>query len=418
MDITGLLSFHQAAISSLPERIFRRYLFDQIDWSENGITIIGERGVGKTTLLLQWALEHGEPGSFLYVSGDYFEMHSLGLYNIAAHYFRHLNGKVLIIDEIHKYQNWKVELKNILDAFKNKKILISGSSAIHLREWRGTKSTAADATSDLERRRVIYQLEGLSFREYLNFKFDLVLPSITLPVLVRESFATSNKMIQSLRDKDTTVLYEFKNYLCAGYYPYFIEAPSSYRSRVMRTIDAVIDNDISHVLDLNVESSTKLKKLLSMIASSKPFTPSIENLSKDLGVSRPTLYKYINYLKLAGLIRAVYSDISKAAHIMTKPEKIAVANPNLLSSLRDFRITGETSGSLRETFFVSNFDAKRITAARHGDYGVDGYTFEIGGSNKNMKQIATIDDAFIVVDDVETSGNPRKLPLWLFGFLY
>lgn len=418
MEIIGLLSFHQATISSMPTPLLRRYLYDEIDWSENGITVIGERGVGKTTLLLQWALANSDPESFLYISGDYFETHSLGLYNIASHYFRNLNGKILIIDEIHKYQNWKIELKNILDAFKKKKILISGSSAIHIQEGANKKSDAKSSTADLERRRVIYKLEGLSFREFLNFKFSMDFQSIKLSALVQNSFALSSQIVNALKDIETTILYEFKNYLNAGYYPYFAEAPTSYKSRVMKTVDAVIDGDIAHILDLNIESSTKLKKLLSMIAASIPFTPSIENLAKDLGVSRPTIYKYLNYLRLAGLLRSIYSDISKATHIMTKPEKITIANPNLLSSLRDFRITGETSGSLRETFFVSNFDGQKITAARHGDYKVDGYVFEIGGANKKTKQIRTVDNSFLVIDDVEISGNPHKLPLWLFGFLY
>jgi predicted AAA+ superfamily ATPase len=417
MDLTGFFNFHNAVIETVSQP-FHRYLYDQIDWTENGITILGERGVGKTTLLLQYALATYDPASFLYLSGDYFEMQSQGLFKVVSTYFREFNGQAVIIDEIHKYPQWKVELKNILDAYKNKKILVSGSSTIHLRQGSVHQGAAAFGTTDLERRRSIYKLEGLSFREYLNLKWNLRLEPVTLQQITQKHRELALLVVSALNTKSTKVLLEFKSYLTGGYYPYFMESSRSYMSRLIRTIDAVIDQDIASVMHINRESTAKLKKLLALIASSKPFAPNFEKISKDLEVSRPTVYRYVDYLEMSGLIRSVFRDITKATHVMTKPAKITLSNPNTLAGIRDTRIGSEATGALRETFFVSNFPAKSILVAEKGDYKVAGLTFEIAGSSKDHAQIKEVPDAYVVSDDLEVSGERGRLPLWLFGFLY
>ena len=418
IDLSPLIRFHRNVVGSEagPKR---RYLFDQIDWNEKAIMIIGDRGVGKTTLFTQYAKQkYSDIDQWLYISGDYFGLAEVGLFRAIESYFAQTTGLCVFIDEVHKYPEWKIELKNILDAFKAKQILISGSSSIHLLDGTDQKhSKIKDSTSDLQRRRALYHLQQLSFREYLEFKLDVKLKAWALSDLLSQAHTLTNLVLESLSSKNVSILNMFEDYLAQGCYPYFIEAPSTYAARLENTINTVISSDIALAMDLNMEGVQKLKKLFSLIASSKPMTPNINALARDLGATRETIYKYISYLERAGLIRAVYDTISKASHILTRPNKICLANPNLIQISHEARLHSEYRGALRESFFISNFSKDDIVVAKKGDFQVNGYTFEVGGPSKDASQVKNEPNAFVIRDGQDFPSG-KFLPLWIFGFLY
>ncbi len=418
IDLEPFYRFHQNVVSDIVSAK-KRYLADQIDWSENAIMVVGDRGVGKTTMLVQRArLTYRDIDEWLYIAGDYFELAETKLYSTVDSYFAQKAGKCIILDEVHKYPNWKTELKNILDAFQSKKIFISGSSSIHLLEGTDSRrSSIKDSSTDLQRRRTLYLLKHLSFREYLDFKLDLQLPSVGLSEMIENASSIALSAITLLKGKDMTVLRAFEDYLLQGCYPWFLSAPNSYGKRLEGTINQVIESDIALSMEINAEGVQKIKKLFSLIASSKPFSPNINSLSRELGSTRDTIYKYISYMEKSGLIRILHDEISKASQILTRPDKICIANPNLLQIPHDIRMHSEYRGSMRESFFVSNFSTQDITSTKKGDFCVGHYTFEIGGPNKTASQIEGIPNSFVVRDGQEIPSN-KSLPLWMFGFLY
>jgi len=421
IDLDIFRRYHTNVVNSIMapgDAMRRRYLADQIDWTESAIMLIGQRGVGKSTLLVQHAVErYGLAGKFLYLSGDFFQLVDRGLYHVADRFFAETAGACLIIDEVHRYPAWKQELKNILDAFKSKQILISGSSSLHLTEGSDTTASGRGSTSDLQRRRAVYELRPLSFREYLGFKWALSRGVVSVPELVEQASTLATSIVQSLAERNTTVLREFEDYLTRGYYPYFLDAPTSYLSRLEQTIETVISQDIALVMSLDATSVAKLKRLFAHIASSKPMTPNINALARELGATRDTIYKYIFYLERAGLIRTLFADKTKAGHILNRPDKICVSNPNILNIAVDARIASEFRGAARESFFVGNFSPKDIAVAKDGDFRVGDHVFEIGGPNKTAKQLPQESRSFVVKDGVEWPSG-RTLPLWMFGFLY
>lgn len=418
IDLEPLYRYHSNILAEEPGKK-TRYLAAGIDWTEKAIMIVGERGVGKTTLLLQYARERYQTMSeFLYVSADFYQLEEMGLYRSIDSYFATTNAKCVIIDEIHQYPGWKKELKNLLDAFKNKQFLISGSSTLHLTEGTDTSKDKKKTTvTDLQRRRTVYELRPLSFREYLDFRFEIALPPFDFQDILAQSLDCCFTVMQALKAIDVPVLKAFEDYLSSGYYPYFRDAPLSYARRLEQTVSTVLSKDIALAMDLDASGVAKLKKLFAVIASSKPLTPNINSLARELGATRDTIYKYISYLERAGLIRTIYADITKVGHILNRPDKICVSNPNILQIAFDARISSEKRGALRESFFVSNFTRQQITVAKDGDFCVQDVIFEIGGPSKQADQIAHHDEAFIVRDGQEIAAG-RTLPLWLFGCLY
>ncbi len=416
--LESLYRFHSHVVNN-SRPTHRRYLATQIDWQEKAIMIVGDRGVGKTTLLIQHANEHYQSiKDWLYISGDFFPLAEIGLYNAIEEYFTQTAAHCVVIDEVHQYPNWKLELKNILDAFPSKSILISGSSSLHLLEGSDKQNLQSQrSTTDLQRRRTLYELKPLSFREYLDFRWDLKQQPIQLAELIENADELSQNIVSTLMDRDTTVLKEFEDYLSYGYYPYFLTATQSYSLRLQQTIHSVISSDIALAMELNVEGVQKIRKLLTLIASSKPMTPNINALARELGASRDTVYRYISYLEKASLIRTIFTDISKAGHILSRPDKICISNPNILQICFDVRLGSEHRGALRESFFVSNFAKDKITCAQGGDFCIAAFTFEIGGPSKGMEQIKGKAKSYLVKDGQELPAA-RSLPLWLFGFLY
>lgn len=378
---------------------FKRYLYNDIDWNSNLIIIKGQRGVGKTTLILQYIKSNiRDLNKSLYISLDdiYFAHNTFS--DLVEEFV--INGGVyLFIDEIHRYTSWSTELKNIYDFYPELKIVATGSSALEIKK----------GEADLSRRASVYHLHEMSFREYLALMYGSNFPIITLDEILinHESIAIDiNKEIK------TVLLY--KKYLQQGAYPFVKGKDIQFYDKLNSVINVIIDNDIPAIENITYETSVKLKKLLYIITSSVPFKPNISKLSKKVETSRDMLLKYIYLLSGAGIINFI-TNSGVAGSLLRKPEKIYLNNTTLMYALHN----NPDIGTIRETFFLNQLMAKHlVTYPKAGDFFVnDKYLFEIGGKNKTQKQIVGIDNSFVVADDIEY-GFGNKIPLWLFGFLY
>lgn len=371
---------------------FLRYLHDIIPWNDRMIAIVGSRGVGKTTMLLQHIRLHLPVEKTLYVSADdlYFSDH--GLYDLARQ-FHQFGGEHLFIDEIHKYANWSQELKNIYDAIPQLQVVFTGSSILDI--YHGT--------SDLSRRVLTFTLNGLSFREYLSMK-----KGFRLPVHSLDDILHHNVNVEGL----DYPLAHFREYLRRGYYPF--SENEGFEMRILNVVNRVIETDIPLYARLNISSIEKLKRLLNVVAASVPFKPNISKLAGILDVSRETLNDYLEYMVRAKLINALHGT-TQGIRGLGKVEKIYLENTNLSYALTPHPETG----NVRETFFFNQLQVShQIQAANKSDFLVDGkYTFEVGGEHKGRKQIAGTPDAFVVKDDIE-KGMFDIVPLWQFGLMY
>lgn len=378
---------------------FKRYLWYEINWDSRLIVITGARGVGKTTLLLQFIkvnLPVNEETLYVSLDDIYFSNNSLIDFTEA---FIREGGKYLFIDEAQKYHNWSREIKNIYDNFPDLKIVISGSSSIELLKSEG----------DLSRRALYYNLNGLSFREYLNFEYGFDLAPYQLEDILKQSL----KISQEINVK-AKIYPAFNEYLEYGYYPFYKEDLQSFHKRLHQVINTVLELDIKDNFQIDANATHIIKKLMAEIAAMVPFKPNIKKLSEKIGVSRDTLVKYLQLLDKADLISLVYSQ-KKGISILNKPEKILLNNSNLAYSLND----SIDKGSLRESYFFNQLKLKhKIRYADAGDFIIDdAITVEVGGKNKTNKQIANIENSWLAADDMEFTIG-KKIPLWLFGFIY
>ena len=399
--IEELIGIHIEVMNTTP-RLVHRYLWDKINWDARVICVFGDRGVGKTTLMCQYLLEkYKSVTSALYISADNINVISHGLFTTAKDFFAH-GGQALFIDEIHKYPDWSIELKNIIDTYRKHQIIFSGSSTLDLQHSKG----------DLSRRAVYYKVPGLSFREYLNLALALDVPAIQFDDLLKHhvSFA------EQFRGK--TILKHFKDYLQHGYYPYFVEGITDYLSKVNNTIEKIIFEDLAVVYRLKPATLTTLKRILWLIATSEGLIPNIDSLSKNFAISRESIYDALEYLDKSGLIRNLYANASGMKFIR-KPGKIYLNNTNLLYAINGTLKTNHSIGVVRETFFVNQVaNSCKISLHEAGDYLVDDrYIIEVGGRGKTKKQIKQLEQAYLAVDDIEI-GFGTKIPLYLFGFLY
>lgn len=384
------------------EMVSETHVRPQIEWlkqKDRLIGIKGSRGVGKTTLLLQYAKTILKKEPYVYVSLDnlYFSENSLLSF---ADSFSKNGGKYLLIDEVHHYPQWSQELKNIYDSIPDIKVVYTGSSLLHLTSGR----------ADLSRRSVTYDLPGLSLREFINISDRKNLPAVSL-----EAILGSHQTLARDIWKEIKPIKWLNLYLEHGYYPYFLEGTDNYHRKLNEVILAVLENDLPFTAGISMSNIHKIKQLLYIISESVPFTPNIDKLSERIGISRNTLKDYLRYMGLANLISLLYSD-SKGIGLLTKPDKIYIQNPNLMYALAGTR---PDPGNLRETFFLSQLvPYNSVHYPKQGDFLVNNrYTFEVGGRSKTRKQIAGIPDSFLVGDGIET-GYRNEIPLWLFGFLY
>jgi len=375
---------------------YKRYFFDKIDFGKM-TGIIGARGVGKTTFLLQYLKASKLPISKkLYISADSVKIDSLFELALA---FQKENGELLIIDEIHKYPNFELELKKIYD-FLDLVVIFSGSSALKI----------DNAKADLSRRAVIYEVEGMSFREFIELKEGINLPSFTLEEILENHIDIAYELLDKFNQ---TLL--FREYLKYGYYPFYFDKKSHYLIKLNETVNAVIEIDIPSIFSIEYQNITNLKKLIRLVCESHPYTPNIKELlnKMEMGEDYRSLYRYLNYLHKAKILKLIRAS-TRGDNIFSKPEKIYLNNTNLHHGYCD----EAQIGTVREVFFMSmNFEHK-ITIPKKGDFLIDNkYLFEIGGKNKSFKQIKDIPNSFVVSDDIEI-GSGNKIPLWLFGFLY
>lgn len=380
---------------------FKRYLWDRINWNNRLIAITGARGVGKTTLLLQHIREHlyHDQDEVLFVSMDDLFFTKTGIVEFADAFVKQ-GGKYLFLDEIHKYPDWSREVKNAYDYFKDLQIVITGSSALDI--YKGA--------ADLSRRAVLYKMQGLSFREFIAYKYQHHFPAISLEDLLANPGKMANPVLQKIKP-----IKLFNEYLKYGYYPYFIEDEETYHGRLRQTINHVLETDLPSTEKIDYYAVHQLRRLLAVIAELVPFKPNILKLSQQLGLSRETLQKYLYLLDRAGLLLLLHAD-TKGISRMNKPEKVYLENTNMLFALSHSEVQ---AGTMRETFLFNQLAAANtVSYSGQGDFFVGNkYTIEAGGKHKTRKQIAGIPDAFIAADNIEHASK-NKIPLWLFGFLY
>ena len=390
----SLFATSQLLISRV-DTTYVRDKHNEIDWNSRLVAILGARGTGKTTMILQHIRLHNTTSQALYVMADdfYFTSHRL---EELANKFMLLGGKYLYIDEIHKYKGWSTEIKNIYDKMPDLHVVYSGSSILDLEK----------GGADLSRRKLEYIMPGLSFREYLNISQGWNLPRYTLEEIL------AGKV--DFPYKEARPLQLFASYLREGYYPFFKEG--NYTMRLNGIIKQVVEDDVPKFADMEIASVQKLKKLLYILAQNVPFKPNYAKLERDLGISRNTLPKYMLYLEKAGLIGVLREKV-QGIKLLEKIEKIYLNNPNEAYILSD-----ETPniGTLRETIFFAWLRVEHLVSSSPvSDFEVDGLTFEIGGKNKGKKQLATLpsDKAYVVKDDTEYVFQ-NFIPLWMFGFVY
>ncbi len=380
---------------------FERSLMQVINWDARLIAIRGARGVGKTTMLLQYIKKtYGtSPTVALYASLDhlYFTRHSL---LELAEEFHQKGGKCLCLDEVHKYEGWSREIKNIYDGFPDLHIVFTGSSLLNI----------LNAEADLSRRCVSYDMQGLSFREYLMIKENISLPIITLEEVLSHPLEASEKVLAVCKP-----LKYFAQYLEEGYYPFFMEQQMDYLTQVQRVVNMILEIELPQLGNVDIANVRKLKSLLSVVSSGVPFAVDISKMAQTAELNRNTIISYLAHLGRAKLVNLLYSDSINLKR-MQKPDKIYMENCNLLYALS---LTHVEAGTARETFFVNQLAYQHtVEYAKQGDFVIDRkYTIEVGGSSKDGKQIANLENAFIAADNIEYAlGN--KIPLWLFGFLY
>lgn len=379
---------------------FRRSLLDEIQWNEQLTGILGARGVGKTTLLLQKIKEtYKYDKTVLYISLDDIYFSSYKLIEVADQFYKK-DGRSLFIDEIHKYQNWSQEVKNIYDSYPDLKVVFSGSSILQIHKGK----------ADLSRRAVMYTLEGLSFRKYLEIQLNKTFNKYSLEDILKDHHDISIEITKEIKP-----LAYFYDYLKYGFYPYYLQGTGTYLQKLLNTINVVLETDIPLYNNVDLKYIPKLRQLLYMFAISVPFEPNISRLSSILEISRNTIMIYLEYLQNAKLINLL-GYAGKGYQLISKPAKIYLNNTNLMYAIAPENVN---IGSLRETFFYNQLNSiHKVESSVKGDFLVDGkYIFEVGGKNKTYTQIKDLKEAYIAADMIE-HGSGNKIPLWLFGFLY
>jgi predicted AAA+ superfamily ATPase len=379
---------------------YQRNVIGKIDWEWRMNGIVGARGSGKTTLLLQKLKQLQNAGhEVLYVRLDDIFFTENSVYDLAES-FRKSGGEYLYLDEVHKYKGWARELKNIYDSMPALKVVFSGSSIIEL-----TKQEA-----DMSRRALMYEMVGLSFREYLHMIDIFTMPVFTLMDIIKDHRRIVSEIVTKI-----SILKHFNNYLKGGFYPYFLEPHRDYLGTLEQIIRTVIEVDLRHIEDFDIAKSKKMLTLLRILAASTPFKPNISKISQKTELHRQTVLLYLQYLEKAKMIKLL-NETNKYISRLQKPDKVFLDNPNLFYALNPEMVN---IGSLRETFALNQLSVKHeVFLHKRADFFVDNkYVIEIGGRNKETQQIKDLENAFLFVDDIEI-GDKNRIPLWLLGFLY
>lgn len=371
---------------------FHRYLYNDVNWNARMIAITGARGVGKSTMVLQYVKTQISDCKVLYISADHTFFTTHTLVEVADDFSKEA-GSLLVIDEVHKYPDWSRELKQIYDTHPDMKVIFTGSSVLDI----------IDGVADLSRRVLHYTMYGLSFREYLGLFHHISVPKYSLEEIL-DGKAHIEGMLHPLP--------AFREYLSEGYYPFAIEG--DFPLRMQNVITKTIESDIAQYAGLRATTAKKLKKMLAVISGLAPYKPNADNLALEIGISRNSVQDYLSLLERAQLIGQLRDDTG-GIRGLGKVEKVYIDNPSLMRVLSG----GKTDvGNMRETFFYNQMRVKNdVISSRLSDFKIGKYTFEVGGRKKSKKQIEDIPDSFIVKDDIEfAQGN--VIPLWAFGLNY
>lgn len=387
-----LVNYMNDELASTPLKM-RRYMADEIAWDDRMLGVVGPRGVGKSTLVKQQIIADKSPDyPQLYISADhaYFSTHTI--LEVAREFVME-GGKRLVIDEIHKYPGWSNELKQIYDQYKELSIIFTGSSILHIRK----------GGADLSRRALIYEMQGLSFREYLQMFEDIELPILSIEDI------TGNEIEHIPGFHPMAYMHK---YLASGYYP-FGNLPR-FDMRMQQILSETVELDIPSYLNMTPATARKLKQMAVIISKSAPYKPNMLNLSVELGVSKNDIPNYLVYLEKTGII-GLLKDSTAGMRGLGKIEKVFVDNPSLMSALTG----GQPNiGNMRETFFYNQTRVKNnVVASKIADFEINGVTYEVGGASKGGKQLAKATKGIIVRDDIEY-GHANIVPLWLFGLNY
>ncbi len=371
---------------------FYRYKYSQINWDNRMIGLRGARGVGKTTLILQHIKNNLNPDKTLYVTVEDFYFASHKLVDMAGE-FQKMGGKFLFIDEIHKYKDWSTELKLIYDYYPDLQVVFTGSAILDINK----------GAADLSRRAVMYEMKGLSFREYLKLFHDINADVYSLEDVLNHKV--------TLAEIEHPLPY-FQDYLKHGYYPFAKE--NDFQIRLEQIIIKTLETDIPHYAEMNVATSRKLKQLLAIVAQSVPFKPNFSKIGEMLGASRNNIADYLVFMEEAGLIAQLH-DSTGGIRGLGKVNKLYLDNTNLIYNLAP---ENSNTGNLRETFFYNQTKVNyKVISSPLADFLINDITFEVGGRNKKQKQLRDIERSYIVKDDIEFGFN-NVVPLWQFGFLY
>ena len=371
---------------------FHRYLYNDVNWNARMVAITGARGVGKSTMVLQYVKTQISDCKVLYISADHTFFTTHTLVEVADDFSKEA-GSLLVIDEVHKYPDWSRELKQIYDTHPDMKVIFTGSSVLDI----------IDGVADLSRRVLHYTMYGLSFREYLGLFHHISVPEYSLEEIL-DGKAHIEGMLHPLP--------AFREYLSEGYYPFAIEG--DFPLRMQNVITKTIESDIAQYAGLRATTAKKLKKMLAVISGLAPYKPNADNLALEIGISRNSVQDYLSLLERAQLIGQLRDDTG-GIRGLGKVEKVYIDNPSLMRVLSG----GKTDvGNMRETFFYNQIRVKNdVISSRQSDFKIEKYTFEVGGRKKGKKQIEDIPDSFIVKDDIEfAQGN--VIPLWAFGLNY
>ncbi len=385
-----------------------RYLYPHFNLNTPLTGIIGPRGVGKTTLMLQYIKNHlYHTREAFYFSADHMYFNTHSILNFVNKLFQEEGIEIFFIDEIHKYKfgDWSQELKNIYDSFPSIKVVFSGSSSLDL----------VHGSYDLSRRAKMYKLHGMSLREYVNFKANLAIEPISFDFLV-ENHQTHNKTLASI----PRIMGYFKEYLLHGYYPFLVDEKDRLTQfeKISQIVEKTIFEDIAQFYSLRTNYLFHLNKILNFLSTIPPGQINIHNLARNLSIDDKTAFHYLTMLNNTGLIRIIYPN-AHGNQMLRKPEKIFINNTTLLAAINNLLGKSIEQGTLRELFFIQSLENANLTVScsKEGDYQVGKYTFEVGGKNKKTEQIKNLFDAFLVKDDTLISSK-NDIPLYFFGFLY
>lgn len=401
MDILELYSNSHRLVSQVNTE-HKRYLYSILPWSARMLCIRGARGVGKTTLLLQRIAENFAAGSIqaLYVSLDELWFTENRLIDLADYHYTH-GGTHLFLDEVHRYpqESWAQEIKNIYDRYPGFHVVFTGSSILRIDQ----------SQADLSRRCLFFTMQGLSFREYLDFNGIAQFEPVRLDQVLENHVALAINFTRQVH-----VLQYFEEYLRHGYYPFYNELTKGYEMALRQMVANVIEVDIPQAESLEQSTMNRIKRLISLIARMTPFTVNVSRIANTLECDRQTVHKLLRTMQRASLINMLFKGKNNMQQLV-KPEKVYLENTNLI-----YALASEISiGNVRETFFCNQlFNSHELAFSGSGDFLIDNtHTVEVGGQRKSFEQIKDVPHSFLAVDDIEI-GNGNRIPLWLFGFLY